>query len=281
MGALDREPAAGPVAVRSQPRPRALGAIALVLLGICGAVLLLTGPSSTRSSASLASQTNWTLATTLPKSSDFPQDWGYSLTGRLQRLTPNIPSPNGASSPPSPNPAAAIYEPAVCGNTPRILDHSGSALAALAHVDRYAQLFVQDAPPADAAATGESHEHGPNARFAIWVVPDGPAQVANYLTWLNQCGSYRVTNHFLDGEAKNRRDVTTSVETRSADGADAAVTVTRTFVPIASRDPSSTYYVAYYAVRGVLLESTIYLEGAELDQVKQIAARTLQRMRAL
>lgn len=267
------------VATRNKPWTLMAGLVSLVILGSCAAALLMTAPGSSRSTRSLAAHDNWALATALPVSSDFPQDWGYSLTARLQRATPTA----GAtpSAPPGPNPAAADYAPDPCKTLPRILDHSADTLAAFVHVDRYAQLFVQDAPPADAASTGESHEHGPNARFSIWVVPDGPAQITNYLSWLGRCGSYRVTNHFLDGQVKNRRDVSTTVDSRSADGADAAVVVTRKFTPVTGRDPASTYRVEYYAVRGVLLECTIYLEGAELEQVKQVAVHTLQRLRAL
>ncbi|OBK21382.1 hypothetical protein A5634_10180 [Mycobacterium asiaticum] len=278
MRAISARRASNSVAARGQQWLRLVGATALIVLGLCAAVLLIRAPGKSTTPTSLAAYTNWTLATALPVSADFPQDWGYSLTGRLQRPAPSTITP---SAPSTPNPAAAEYAPDTCGNLPKILDHAGAVLAAFVHVDRYAQLFVQDAAPADAASTGESHEHGPNARFAIWVVPDGPAQIADYLSWLNRCGSYRVTNHFLDGEVKNRREVATSVEARAAEGADAAVTVTRRFTPIAGRDPASTYHVEYYAVRGVLLECTIYLEGAELEQVKQAAAQTVQRLRAL
>ncbi|WP_224770431.1 hypothetical protein [Mycobacterium simulans] len=268
-------------ATAGQPWPRVVGAIALAVLGTCGLTLPLTAPHPSRahgSTASLASRTDWTLATALPASADFPADWGYSLTGRLQRAAPSPIDALAAQSSPDP---AAVYTPEICGSIPKVLDHSGGALAAYVQVDRYAQLFVQDAPQPDAAATGESREHGPNARFAIWVVPDGTARIANYLRWLDQCGAYKVANYFLDGQLKDQRNVTTRVEARSADGADAAVTVTRTFTTIGSRDPSSTYHVAYYAVRGVLLECTIYMEGAELDQVKQIASHTLTKLRGL
>lgn len=61
----------------------------------------------------------------------------------------------------------------------------------------------------------------------------------------------------------------------------AAVAVTRTFTTADGRDPSSTYHVAYYAVRGVLLECTSYLQGADLDLVRQLATRTVQKLRAL
>lgn len=62
-------------------------------------------------------------------------------------------------------------------------------MAAYVQIDRDVQVFGQDAP-LDAAATGESDERGPNARFALWAVADGPARIANYLDWLNRCGSY-------------------------------------------------------------------------------------------
>lgn len=53
------------------------------------------------------------------------------------------------------------------------------------------------------------------------------------------------------------------------------------FTTADGRDPSSTYHVAYYAVRGVLLECTSYLQGADLDLVRQLATRTVQKLRAL
>ncbi|MCV7077921.1 hypothetical protein [Mycobacterium szulgai] len=264
-------------ATAGQPWPRVLAAIALAVLGACG-VTVLAEPHSKAAPATLASQTDWVLATALPASADVPPDWGYSLSGRLQRAAPS--ANDALTPPPNPNPTA-VYVPDTCGSVPKVLDHSGSALAAFVQVDRYAQLFVQDAPPPDAAATGEGREHGPNSRFAIWAVPDGPARIANYLDWLSRCGSYHVTNYFLDGRVKNQRNVTTKVEARSASGADAAVTVMRTFTTIGSRDPASTYHVAYYAVRGVLLECTMYMEGADLDVVQRLATQTVNKLRAL
>ncbi len=229
------------------------------MLGACGAALVLTAPpaNQARAAASLLSRSNWVLATALPASQDVPADWGYSLTGRLRRAV----SPSTVPPAALPNTSrAAVYSPAGCGNIPKILDHSSADLAAYVQIDRDVQVFGQDAP-LDAAATGESDERGPNARFALWAVADGPARIANYLDWLNRCGSYQVTNHFLDGTVKNERTVTTEVEALSAGGADAAVAVTRTFTTADGRDPSSTYHVAYYAVRGVLLECTSYLQA--------------------
>jgi hypothetical protein len=261
---------------------RVVGAVALALLTACGVTLWLIAPRPNEahaSSASLLSRSDWVLATALPTSGDFPADWGYSLAGRLRRAAPTGTAPS--STRPRPGPAAAAYEPATCGDLPKILSQSGDALAAYVQVDRFTQIFVQDAVPGDAAATGERREHGPNARFSIWAVPDSQARIAGYLDWLGRCGSYRVTNYDRGSEVKSDRAVTTQVEARSADGADAAVVVTRTFTPSGSIDPPSTYHVAYYAVRGVLLECAIYMEGADADVVRQVATRTLQKLRDL
>jgi hypothetical protein len=262
---------------RPHPWPRVVGAVAVAVLGACGATLLVVGPRSdhgTASATSLLSRSDWDLATALPTSADFPADWGYSLAGRLQRTTPS-------SVAPKPGPAAAVYTPAECGTVPKILNQSGASLAAYVQVDLQTQIYVQDAVPADAAATGERREHGPNTRYAIWTVPDSQARVADYLQWLGRCASYRVTNYDRGSELKDERTVTTVVDARSADGADAAVAVTRSFTTSGSHDPPSTYHLLYYAVRGVLLECSIYMDGGDADLVKQVAARTVQRLRAL
>jgi hypothetical protein len=268
--------------VDAQRWPRLVGAVALSVLGVCGVTLLAIQPRSD-SGASLASRSDWDLATALPTGADFPADWGYSVAGQLRRATPSkTQSGNPAPSVPPPQGPTAAYTPATCGTIPKILDQSsGGALAAYVQVDRYTQIWAQDAAPPNSAATGESREHGPNARFAIWVVPDASARIANYQDWLGRCGSYRVTNYDYGNRAKNERTVTTVVEAPSADGADAAVTVTRSFVTIGSHDPSSTYHVVYYALRGVLLECSIYMDGADADLVKGVAAHTLQKLRAL
>ncbi|QUR67708.1 hypothetical protein [Mycobacterium spongiae] len=267
--------------VGSRPWPQVVGVVALIVLGGC-AVVVVANPDrlteTTGTSASLASRSNWDLATALPTSADFPAEWGYSLAGRLQRAKPlkSVASSERPNSGP-----AATYAPAPCASVPRLLDHSGGALAAYAQVDRYAQVVVRDAVPIDAAATGEGREHGPNARFAIWAVPDGPARIANYLKWLDQCSSYRVTNYFRDGQVKDERTVTTVVETRSAAGADAAAAVTRTFTNETGPEPTPRYHVAYYAVRGIVLECTVYMEGADLDLVTRLGTATLHKLGAL
>jgi hypothetical protein len=219
----------------------------------------------------------------LPASADFPADWAYSVAGLLRREAPaKAPSAKPASNGTTRQGVTAAYTPAACGTIPKILDQSsGGAMAAYVQVDRYTQIWAQDAAPPDAAATGESHEHGPNARFGIWVVPDASARIADYQDWLSRCGSYRVANYDYGSQVTNERTVTTAVEATSAKGADAAVTVTRSFHLIGSPDPPSTYHVAYYAVRGVLLECAIYMEDADAELVKHVAAQTLQRLRAL
>lgn len=155
----------------STPSPRAIGAISLAVLGACGAALVLTAPpaNQARAAASLLSRSNWVLATALPASQDVPADWGYSLTGRLRRAV----SPSTVPPAALPNTSrAAVYSPAGCGNIPKILDHSSADLAAYVQIDRDVQVFGQDAP-LDAAATGESDERGPNARFAYHVFDEG------------------------------------------------------------------------------------------------------------
>lgn len=271
--------------MNAQRWPRAVSIAALTVLGACGVTLQMIPPRSHAGApaASLASQSDWALASALPAGADFPADWGYSVAGLLRR--------EAAATTPSARPAAngtpgegvtAAYTPAACGTIPKILDQSGAgALAAYVEVDRYSQIWAQDAEPPNAAATGELAEHGPNARFGIWVVPDPSAQIADYQDWASRCGSYRVASYEHGTQATTERTVTTVVEATSTKGADAAVIVNRSFHLNGSPNPPSNYHVAYYAVRGVLLECTIYMEDADADLVKHVEARTLQRLRAL
>jgi hypothetical protein len=265
---------------RSLPGPRLVGAAALLVLGACG-VALLVSPAH---SASLASRSHWVLATALPTSGDFPADWGYQLSGWFPRAQT---SATTESSTPPPTGPRAVYAPAACSTIPKLLSRSGAALAAKAGVDRYTESFIYSAQLWDAPATGESDRLGPNAELFIWVVPDGPAQIANYLDWLHHCGSYQVTNYGFGGRFKNRRTVTTAVESRSPDrtaaGGAVAVAVARTFTTTAGdSEAPATYHVSYSAVRGVILECTIYnFDGADRDLVKQRAAATLARLRTL
>lgn len=262
--------------------PRLVGAVALTVVSACGVAVLMSPPRSETATppASLASRSNWALATALPTRTDFPAEWGYSVAGQLHRDPPsNGPAAKRTSARRSPT---AFYLPASCGAIPKILDQSsGAALAAYVQVDRDTQMWAQDAAPPDAAATGEGREHGPNARFAIWVVPDPAARIDEYREWLGRCASYRVTNFDYSDEAKNERAVDTVMQAAAARGAEAGVAVTRSFTTVSSHDPPSTYHVEYYALRGVLLECSVYMEGADADTVKAVAAQTLRKLQAL
>ncbi len=257
---------------RSRPWSRLVGAVALVVLGACGVALLVIPAHS----ASLASRSNWALAATMPTSRDFPAGWGYQLSGWLPRAHP---ADTVTSTPPPAGPRA-VYAPAACANVPKILTRSGAAQAAGVSVDRYTELFAHAPELADAPATGESERRGPYGRLWIWVVPDGPARIANYLDWLDNCDAYHVTNYDFTGKFKNERTVSTAVQSRAPDRTYAAVTTT--FTTFGGSEPPATYHVSYYAVRGVILECTIYnFYGADSDLVRQRAAQTLQRLRAL
>lgn len=262
---------------RGQPWPRVVGAVALAVLAACGAVVLVIPRHA--SAPSLASRSNWVLAGVLPTSHDFPADWGYSLHGAL-RSTAIADTPTSGA--PQPGIPRAVYAPEPCTPIPKMLDHTGAAMGPGMNVDRSTTLRAAYAALADADATGERSPTGPNADLTIWVVPDGAARIANYVDWLGRCGSYQVTNYDGDGTFKNRRHVHTVVEGRSADGADAAVTVTRTFITPGDRQPLVSYHVTYYALRGVILECASHdMKSADRDLVQRRVAETLRRLRAL
>jgi hypothetical protein len=174
------------------------------------------------------------------------------------------------------------YGTAACTAIPKILDHSGEAVGPRLGVDHATQLRAQEPGLMDDDATGQRGESGPNASLAIWVDTDGPAQIADYVDWLGHCGSYQVTNYNQDGSIKNKRIVTTVVEGRAVNGPGASVTVTRMFTSPGGGKAPMTYHVNYYAVRGVILECSIYDMGsADGELVRRQAAQTLQRLRAL
>jgi hypothetical protein len=258
--------------------PRAVGAAALTVLAACG-VIVLAVPSHARSLTSLESRSNWVLAGALPASNDFPADWGYHISGPLQRT--------GAfhantTSTPQPGVPRAVYSPIACTRIPKILNHSASNFGPSMSVDRYTRLSAATAAFVDSDATGELDEQGPRAQLAIWIGSGGPALIADYVDWLGRCDSYHVTNYDGTGTFKSERNVHTVVEGRPPDGADAAVTVIRTFAPVSGHKPSATYYVTYYAVRDVILECTIYqMDGPDRSLVHRRAVETLQRLRAL
>jgi hypothetical protein len=239
--------------------PRAVGAVALAVLGACGATLLVV-PSR---SSSLTSRSNWDLATVLPSYRDFPASWNYELEGTVRRAAP---ANNAAPRHP------AVYAPAECGNVPTILGlYETSRFAAMVRVD----------PSTDDIASAtvlSSDEPNLNARFIIWPVPDGPALIANYLDWIGRCGSYSMSSAGPDNQTTDVRTVSTTVDNHSAD----AVAVTRySDETVGSQNPSSTYHVVYYAVRGVLLECATNLNGHDVDLVKRLAAHSLKKLHAL
>jgi hypothetical protein len=255
-----------------------VGAAALTVLAACG-VIVLAVPSRAHSLTSLESRSNWVLADALPASNDFPADWGYHISGPLQRTGAFHAN---ASSTPQPGVPRAVYSPTACTGIPKILNHSDSNVGPEMSVDRYTRLSVATAALMDSDATGELDEQGPRAQFAIWIRPGGPALIADYVDWLHRCDSYDVTNYDGTGTLKSERNVHTVVEGRSADGADAAVTVTRTFAPVSGRKPATTYSVTYYALRDVILECTTYqMDGPGGSLVHRRAVETLQRLRAL
>ncbi|HEY9304214.1 MAG TPA: hypothetical protein VIO95_07985 [Mycobacterium sp.] len=261
MSTLERDPGV----LRSRLWPRMVGAVALAVVGACGAMLLMIPARS----ASLLSRSNWDLATALPSYRDFPADWNYSLQGTVRRQAPS----STTASPPRAEAPASVYAPADCGNVPKILGlYESSRFAAVVRVN----------PSTDeiASATAlSSDEPNLNARFIIWPVNDGPALIANYLDWIGRCGSYSVSSAEPGNQIADARTVTTTVDTRSAND---AVAVTRFSEETAGgQRPSSTYHVMYYAVRGILLECATNLNGSDIDLVKRLALQTLQRLRTL
>jgi hypothetical protein len=267
---------AGRAGTHGQPWPRVVGAMALAVLGACGVIVLVVPPRAS-SSTSLELRSNWVLAGVLPASHDFPADWGYSLYAPLRR-TPI--SDEVAPSTWRQGVPRMRYGPAACINIPKILDHLGAGVGPGVGIDHYTTLQAAEPGLMDDDATGQRSESGPNASLHIWVVPDGLARISNYVDWLGRCGSYQVTNYSQDGAVKNKRIVTTVVEERAVNGAEAAVTVTRTFTTPGSRQPPLTYHVSYHALRGVILECSIYdMDGADRDLVQRRAAETLQRLR--
>jgi hypothetical protein len=245
--------------------PRVVGAVALAVIGACGVTLLVIPARP----ANLISRSNWDLATALPSSRDFPANWNYGLEGTVRRQakpSTTASRPRGAGAP------TAVYAPADCGNVPTILGlYETSRFAAIVHVD-------QSTDEVASATVFSSDEPDLNARFIIWPVPDGPALIANYLDWIGRCDSYSVSSAVPGNQITDVRTVTTTVDTHSAD----AVAVTRFSDETAgTQNPSSTYHVMYYAVRGVLLECATNLHGSDVDLVKRLAAQTLQKLRRL
>ena len=253
--------------------PRVVAAVALVLLASCGVTLLVIKPRL-KMPASLSAQSNWVLAGALPTSGEVPAGWGYGLAGELQRSTP--------ASSDLPQPLATLsYEPPACGHLPRMLDHREGGQGPHVNVDRYTTIEALEPALADVNATGDVHEIGPNATLTIWAVGDGPAQIAEYTDWLTRCNSYHITDHDKSGKTKAERTVTTVRDEPWPGGTDVAVSVTRSFGTARNTKPPLTYHVAYFALRGVILECSIFMKGPDVDVVKGLAAATIAKLRTL
>ncbi|HEU0191080.1 MAG TPA: hypothetical protein VFR17_07410 [Mycobacterium sp.] len=255
--------------------PRAVGAVALVVIAACGA-LVLTTPAKR---GSLVSRSNWSLSTALPPRSDFPADWDYSVSGLVGWAFPPSRSPQGAAATAG---HAARYTPEACGDVPTILTGPGRYVAHVRADHDPDPWWIAKAVPPDAAATGETDEHGPTASFVIWAVDDGPALITDYLRWLRRCRSYQVAAEDPFTHETHERAVSTVIDKTSDGHADAAVAVTRWFVTTGDgHAPSSTYRVSYYAVRGLLLECSTNVDGSGAEMVGKLAGQTVQRIGAL
>lgn len=235
-----------------------VGAVALVVLGACGATLVAIPARP----ASLLSRSNWNLAQALPTYRDFPSDWNYALQGLVRRR----PLPLRAAVP------AAVYAPSDCGNVPKILGlYDAIHFAAMVHVDP----SKDDIASATVLSSDEPDHH---FRFIIWPVPDGRSLIADYLDWIGRCGSYSVSSTDPTSYITGTRTVSTTVVSHSGD----AVAITRVSAETDdSQGFSLKYHVIYYAVRGIVLECATNLAGADVDLMKKLADQTLHRLRTL
>jgi hypothetical protein len=212
---------------------------------------------------------NWELAQLLPNVHDFPPDWNYSLQGSVHRT-----DPEHAPAWPSSSAAARAYTPHECAQLPKIAELFGRpGYAALVHVDRQTDEIAR-------SVLMSEDEPDPNARFVIWPVTDGSAMITNYVDWLGRCGTYHVTSTAAGSSTEDVRTVATTIDARSADGADAALKVTKS-TTVSAPGPSHTmvYHLTYYWVRGVLLECATNLDGSDVDVVNHVGAQTLQKLR--
>jgi hypothetical protein len=257
--------------------PAVVGAAAFVVLGVCAGMVLIAAPPAGQRPG-LASRSNWALAAALPPAEDFPADWNYTISGALRRiLTPDSVASSGV---PRPGPRA-VYEPSACTDIPSILNHFGAALGPQVGVDESHDLVAANAELTDALATGQTSDQEFNAYIQLWVVPDGPARIANYVAWLSRCGTYQVTNYGFQGELLDTLSATTAIDSRVTDGADAAAAVSITFAVVSNPSLHRTYHVVFYAVRDVVVECRMYMQGKDIDVVKRRATQTVQKLRAL
>jgi hypothetical protein len=244
--------------------PRTAASAALLVLGLCGALVVALPARPIL----LRSLSNWELATLLPGRDDFPASWNYSLRGALRRADPDRATPWPTRHPP-------VYRPAACGPVPEIARlFDGPGYAAAVHVDHRTEQIARPVLQA-------SDEPDPNARFVVYPVADGTAMIATYVDWLGRCGTYHVTVADPVSGADEPRVVVTTIDARSAAGDDAALEVTRlTTVTAVGPLRTTVYHVGYHWVRGVLLECATNLSGADREVANRVGAQTLQKLRA-
>lgn len=241
------------------------------MLGICGAFVLVSAAPA----PDLVGRSNWVLAGALPSTADFPADWHYSVSGPLGWAEPPDAAPGGWPRDPAP-----VYTPAQCGELPALFTATGSYIG-YARAERPSAMLRADlvAPP-DAAATGEQPDPGPIAYFQLTAPTDPASLLAGYRVWLAECGTYRVRATDPMSGATHDREVTTVLEEdpTAAEG----LVVTRRYVPVGAGEAAAvTFAVRYYAVRGLLLETSTTLTGEDRELTARLADQAAERLQAL
>lgn len=241
--------------------PRAVSAVALVVLGVCAATIVALPVHSD----GLRSLSNWQLAGLLPAASDFAADWNYGLSGVVHRTAP---AAGSAPAPPE-------YVPATCRPDPEIAElDRGAGGAARVYVDRDRDEIAR------AHYLGEEFDD-PHAEIVIWAVPDGVARIAKYVDWLHMCGRYTMKSLDPLHHTPRASAVSTTIDRQPGGGGESSLAFTRSSAPTAPvPGPAIVTHVTYYWVRGLLLQCSTNMSGADGDVVDHVVAQTLQRMRA-
>ncbi|ORX03146.1 hypothetical protein [Mycolicibacillus trivialis] len=251
--------------------PRILAVAALAVLGICGAIVLVSAAPP----PDLVGRSNWVLAGALPPATDFPADWRYSVSGPLGFAVPPEAEPGAWARDPAP-----VYLPARCGELPGLFTAASDHIAAVRAERPIGALRAARAETLDAAATGELTDPGPVTSFRLWTSADPAGLLAGYRTWLHDCGTYRVAATDPFSGAGQHRQVTTMIAPTPPSAG--ALAVLRTYTPDdgAAADPL-TFAVRYYPVRGLMLETTTTLTGTDRELIARLADQTAERLAAL
>lgn len=248
-------------------RARLLGALAVLVLGVCGVVTA----RSVSPPASLAGTSHWMLATTLPTRAEVDPDWAYTLHGTLGYATPPQPRRPQEPAPSWPMPR---FTPQSCGDLPDLVVIPGAAVARVT-VDSAPRAPLSAAQPAmpASAATGFIPISRPQMAFRLWAVTDAVAEIAHYRRWLDSCRSYRATT------TSRRETIATDIDTTIDLGADAAIAVTRTGTADGADPPIQ--HARYYAVRGLLLECFTTMGDDDTESMATLCARTVRKLQKL